>query len=410
MSTAKSATAGAGGPSPRVAIAGAGVAGLALAIRLAERGGRPLVFEARREAAFLDEGVFLTLAPNGVNGLKAIGCCDAVTGSGIDTTGIEILNARGRRLALADQSDHARVFGAPSVTIRRGRLAEILLARARAVGVEIRFGLAVAAVTESADGVRLRLGDGGAHETDIVVGADGLRSRVREMVFPEYPRPHFTGLIGNGGIVEADIPDTGGLMCMTFGNAAFFGYVKPAGWPVYWFDSYAAGESEIDGIADPAAYARAVRARHASDPSPNRAILARVGGIERNYPIYDLPPLRRWHNGRVVLIGDAAHAVGPHAGQGAAMAIEDALVLAACLEADGHHEAAFRRFEELRRARIRRVVRITARNSSQKRKSGRFGLLIRDLILPFVIPLGIRAGRELFRFRADVAPLAQPAS
>jgi hypothetical protein len=56
------------------------------------------------------------------------------------------------------------------------------------------------------------------------------------MVFPEYPRPHYTGLIGTGGITEAEISDTGGLMRMTFGSNAFFGYLKPAGQPVYWFD------------------------------------------------------------------------------------------------------------------------------------------------------------------------------
>jgi 2-polyprenyl-6-methoxyphenol hydroxylase-like FAD-dependent oxidoreductase len=123
-------------------------------------------------------------------------------------------------------------------------------------------------------------------------------------------------------------------MRMTFGSNAFFGYLKPAGQPVYWFDSYAADEADIEKINDPARYARDIRALHANDPSPNAEILDHVGVIERSYPIYDMPALPCWHKGRVVLIGDAAHAVGPHAGQGASMAIEDALVLAACLEAE----------------------------------------------------------------------------
>jgi 2-polyprenyl-6-methoxyphenol hydroxylase-like FAD-dependent oxidoreductase len=109
-----------------------------------------------------------------------------------------------------------------------------------------------------------------------------------------------------------------------------------------------------------------------------------------------------------VLIGDAAHAGGPHAGQSASMAIEDALVLATSLDAEQSHEAAFRRFEKLRRERIDQVVKLTARNSSQKRTGGRLGLLIRDLILPFLIPRGIKMGRELLRYRADLTPLEQP--
>lgn len=62
------------------------------------------------------------------------------------------------------------------------------------------------------------------------------------MVFPEYPAPHFTGLIGTGGVTEAQVADTGGVMRMTFGNNAFFGYLKVAGQPVYWFNSYSGAE------------------------------------------------------------------------------------------------------------------------------------------------------------------------
>jgi hypothetical protein len=116
-----------------------------------------------------------------------------------------------------------------------------------------------------------------------------LRSSVREIVFPEYPKPHFTGLIGTGGITEAAIPDTGGVMRMTFGNNAFFGYLKASGQPVYWFDSYAADESEIDKVTDSQAYARKIRTLHASDPKPNSEILDQVRNLERNYPIYDMP-------------------------------------------------------------------------------------------------------------------------
>jgi 2-polyprenyl-6-methoxyphenol hydroxylase-like FAD-dependent oxidoreductase len=132
-----------------------------------------------------------------------------------------------------------------------------------------------------------------------------------------------------------------------------------------------------------------------------------VGAIDRSYPIYDMPVLPSWHKGRVVLLGDAAHAVGPHAGQGASMAIEDAIVLAACLETEHDCESAFRRYEALRRDRIAHVVKLTAQNSSQKRASGWLRLLIRDFVLPLLIPIGIRKGRQLFEYRVDSDPLAQ---
>jgi 2-polyprenyl-6-methoxyphenol hydroxylase-like FAD-dependent oxidoreductase len=89
------------------------------------------------------------------------------------------------------------------------------------------------------------------------------------------------------------------------------------------------------------------------------------------------------------------------------MAIEDALVLAACVEAENHYETAFDRYEALRRDRINHVVKLTARNSSQKRTSSWLGLLIRDFILPLVIPLGVRQGGKLLQFRGLFTP-AQP--
>jgi 2-polyprenyl-6-methoxyphenol hydroxylase-like FAD-dependent oxidoreductase len=92
-------------------------------------------------------------------------------------------------------------------------------------------------VAASPDGVRLRLKDGTSHDFGILVAADGPASSVRNVVFPEYPKPHFTGLIGTGGITDPPVPDTGGVMRMTFGNDAFFGYLKAKGQPIHWFNS-----------------------------------------------------------------------------------------------------------------------------------------------------------------------------
>ena len=236
----------------------AGVGGLMLAARLAQMGRKPILFEARSETATTSEGVFLTLAPNGMNGLRTIGCDEEVKVSGIATTGIEIRNAKAKRLAFAAQSDHEAGFGAPSVTVRRGRLAEILLAKARAAGVDTRFDAQVSDVTTSPDGVgvRLQFKDGITHDFGILVAADGLGSTVHNVVFQGYPKPHFTGLIGTGGITNAPVPDTGGIMRMTFGNNAFFGYLKAEGRPVYWFNSYTLGPAKTEKSPIPPAMHR----------------------------------------------------------------------------------------------------------------------------------------------------------
>jgi len=269
----------------------------------------------------------------------------------------------------------------------------------------VQFDRRVSSVESQVYSVSLGFTDAASLSVGLVVAADGLRSQVRSQVFPDFPAPHFTGLIGAGGIVDADVPATDGLMRMTFGEQAFFGYIKTASQPVYWFNSFAADAADTVRGLDPHILADRIRQMHAGDPFPNMAILNDVESVERSYPIFDMPPLPVWSKGRVVLLGDAAHAIGPHAGQGASMAIEDALVLSSCLAETIDYDHAFTRYETLRRPRIARVVKLTRQNASRKRKSSRLGLLLRDLLLPLVISISIKVNRRLFAYRADLEPL-----
>ncbi len=387
-----------------IGICGAGIGGLVLALRLAKLGFRPMLFEARSREAALSEGEFLTLAPNGMNGLRAVDCYEAVLREGLETNAIELCNARGRRLALADQTDDRARFGARSVTVRRGTLTRILIETCEANGIIPQFDRRVSSVASHVHSVSLRFSNAVDLSVDLLVAADGLRSLVRSQIFPEFPAPHFTGLIGTGGIVDVDIPATEGVMRMTFGERAFFGYIKTATNPVYWFNSFAADSADAVRGLDPHALAERIRTMHADDPFPNAEILQQVHRVERSYPIFDMPLLPFWSRERVVLLGDAAHAIGPHAGQGASMAIEDALVLSSCLTETINHKDAFTRYEALRRPRIVRVMKLTRQNASRKRKSTRLGVLLRNLLLPLLLPIGIRAGRKLFAYRADLEP------
>ncbi len=392
-------------PKVTIGICGAGIGGLVLALRLARLGFRPILFEARSREAALSEGEFLTLASNGMNGLRAVDSCEEVLRQGLETRAIELCNARGKRLALVDQSDHLATFGTPAVTIRRGVLTGILIEKCQAEGTIMQFGRRVTKVDNLPHAVTLNFSEGAGLAVDLLVAADGLRSFVRTQVFPDYPLPQFTGLIGTGGLVDADIPATDGVMHMTFGEKAFFGYIKTASHPVYWFDSFPADTPDAVRALEPTALAAHVRQMHADDPEPNRSILRAVERIERSYPIFDMPQLPVWSSGRVVLLGDAAHAIGPHAGQGASMAIEDAVVLSSCLADTLDYGTAFARYENLRRPRIARVVKLTRQNASRKRKNSRLNLFLRDLLLPLLIPLSVRASRRLFAYRVDLDPL-----
>ena len=107
-------------------------------------------------------------------------------------------------------------------------------------------------------------------------------------------------------------------------------------------------------------------------------------------------------------MGDAAHAVAPHSGQGASLAIEDGVVLAACLAAASDHATAFARFEQLRRQRVQKAIAIGRAVGTQKQAQSWLALRLRDLMLPLFMPMGARMQEKLYAFRADRTPLAQP--
>jgi 2-polyprenyl-6-methoxyphenol hydroxylase-like FAD-dependent oxidoreductase len=392
---------------PQIAIAGAGIGGLALALALRRYGFAPVLFEKKSTEQIRTEGVFLTLAPNGVNALRALGLADAVVTEGLLTNGLAMFNERGKQLGLMDYGRHATRFGAPSVTIRRGALGGVLLDAVEAAGIDLRCGIGIEAIEHDPDGVTVH--STRSERFDALIGADGLRSLVRRTLFPELPQPRYSGLIGTGGVTWVDgIAPTNGLMNMTFGKKAFFGYLAEPGHPVMWFNTYPAPESDTGPIKDAGHYARFIESLHRDDPLDNAKIMAGVESIDRNYPIYDMPELQHWSKGRVLLTGDAAHAVAPHSGQGASMAIEDGLVLASSLDADSSVEAAFARFFRLRQERTQTVIKIGRMAGSQKHAQSWLQLKIRDLILPLVMPMGVKAQERIFHFRADQTPLAEP--
>jgi 2-polyprenyl-6-methoxyphenol hydroxylase-like FAD-dependent oxidoreductase len=391
-----------------IGIAGAGIGGLALALALKRKGYDSVMLEKRARGQVGAEGIFLTLAPNGFNALRGLGLAEAVGAKGVVTTGIELHNEHGKMLGLIDYAAHASAFGAPSTTIKRGALNETLLEAALAEGIDVRFDCAIDGLSEDGDGVTVSAG-GQSLRFDVLVAADGLRSVVRRLALPHLPKPVFNGLIGSGGIVDVpSVAPTGGLMKMTFGKCAFFGYIKHSNGPVYWFDSYPSA-TEAGRVEDPVAFTRFLQNLHRDDPLDNRAIIDAEHAVRGAYPDYDIPNLPQWFTNRIVLMGDAAHAVTPHSGQGASMALEDALVLAACIATETTPIASFRRFESLRRKRVEEAVALGRQGGQQKKAQSWLALRLRDLMLPLFVPLGQKAQERMFTYRADKTPLAMPA-
>lgn len=359
-----------------VLVIGAGIAGPVAAMALQRAGIEAVLVEAHPGPSD-GVGAFLTVQINGLRALRAVGV--DVSGPGFASPSIRLRSASGRVLGEVSTGEPLP-DGTVGVTVARAELYAALRDEAARRGIAVEYGRRLVGARRVADGVRAEFADGPAATADVLIGADGLHSRVRRLIDPAATPPRRVPLLNTGGFAPPQPTDArGGSFEMIFGRKAFFGYgVAPDG-VVWWFANPPAGPAPAD-----------VRAHllelYAADRSPARAIIASTPGELPLWETHDLPTVRRWHRDRMIVIGDAAHAVSPSSGQGASMAIEDAVELARCLR-DLPPDEAFVAYEHLRRARVERVVAHGARTSSSK-VAGPAGRVLRDALFPLLLRLG----------------------
>lgn len=377
-------------------IIGCGIAGPVLAMYLKRAGIEPVVYEARPEPD--DEaGYFMNLAPNGVAVLDTLGIREEALHGGTQTTSIVFQNHRGRRLAENRET---------TILIKRGLLCKGLREAALRRGVAVEFGKRLSEVEISPEHkVIAHFEDGSWERGDLLVGCDGVHSPTRRSVMPEAPEPRYTGLMDTGGFTRIpDVQPSDGVMRMTFGTEGFFGYqVTPSG-EVYWFENFheplEPDRQELAAILDERWREKLVDI-HSHDHEPiARIIRSTVGRIGR-WPCYDMPSLPAWYRGPVCLIGDAAHATLPSAGQGASLAMEDAIVLARCLRDEPDTQTAFSTFETLRRGRVEELVEAARTNGGRKSPINVLTRGIRDLVLPFFLRMGLKSAEKAYSYRVD---------
>ncbi|MFG6193500.1 FAD-dependent oxidoreductase [Nonomuraea sp. JJY05] len=358
-------------------IIGCGIAGPVTAMALREVGVDAEIFEAYGKGAE-DVGSFLNVASNGLAALRVLGAHRKVLSQAIPTPRMVMWSGSGKRLG--EVANGLRLDdGTVSHTVLRSDLYRTIRDEATRRGIEVSYGKRLVSYDESGDQVTARFADGTEATGDLLIACDGVHSRTRAILDPQAPAARYSGLYSFGGIVkDAGFTGEPGVYNMVFGKRAFFGYTVAGSGDTWWFANLPRRLGDIPQDWKP------VLVRAFEDDANFSAELIRRSDVQPGSPIHDLPPVPAWHRGRVLLTGDAAHATSPSSGQGASLAIEDAVVLARCLRDSGGHTEAFERFESERRPRAERVV-AYSRTISNSKAAGPVARVFRDLMLPLFL-------------------------
>ncbi|SFE62073.1 2-polyprenyl-6-methoxyphenol hydroxylase [Actinopolyspora alba] len=381
-----------------VAVVGGGVAGPTLAVGLARSGYHVTIYEAHTRRV-QDVGSFFNLAPLGRTVLEELGI-DHVLESGTVCTGISFRNHKGRWLANNPET---------TTNIMRGELSAALREAAIDEGVELKREKRLSSLTEQPDGSwELSFADGSTAEADVVVGSDGVHSDVRRHALPRAPVPSYAGVIGSGGLSEvSERFEVDGTFHMTFGLRGFFGYQVISPGRILWFENHYESEErtfkELADLTDDE-WMESLVERHRTDARELREIIRSAAGTVWRWPVYEVPQLEQWHRGTAMVIGDAAHAIQPHLGIGATLALEDAYELTAALRRQPEVTTAFAEFQADRRARVAEMCKQAQRMGSIMTPRHWWERMMRDLTLPMAIKKGIKRSEQGFGYRLHPWP------
>lgn len=369
-------------------IIGGGIAGPVTAMALTKAGLKATVYEAyHRTADGIGGG--LNIAPNGLHALGVIGAGDLVRGTGTPLRGIVLRSRRDKVLG-----EIASPPGLPPMQfVWRAELHRALHEEAASRGVDIVYGKRLVDASQTADAVRATFADGTDASGDVLIGADGIHSRVREIVDPTAPQPRYAGLLGFAApVADTGLASTKGRLHIYYGRHASFGHLVNEDTSGGWFVNLPHRDhmtvAQARQVA-PREWLQALSDVFTDDRSPASDLLHRTDPAELLVigPLETMPAVPVWSRGRLVLVGDAVHATSPSSGQGGSLAIESSVQLARCLR-DLPYDEAFVAYERMRRARVERLIASASRTN--RYKASPFARAVRDLVSPIAMKIAFR--------------------
>ena len=350
----------------KIAIVGGGIGGLTTALALSRLGLPVTVHE--RSPELVDQGAGITLAPNATRVLYHLGLGARLEETAVTPSTIEYRHYRTGEVILRMMTrDFRAIYGAPHMRLHRWDLQSALIARlAEAAPGALRLGSHVERVVTHDGHVELAFGDGRKETADIVIAADGIRSAIRESLFNPAP-PVFSGFVAWRGLVETSkLPRELHGSVVAFGQGRHLNrYLVRRGELLNFVAVARRDQWEAEGWNIPAPLDE-FRAEFSSFDEETRTIISHaVQGQVFKWGLFGRPWLEEWSCGRVVLLGDAAHPMLPFLGQGAANAIEDAMILTRCLSAEATPERAFALYQRSRQPRAREATEKAAKRGER---------------------------------------------
>lgn len=365
-------------------IIGGGIAGPVTALALRKAGIEATIHEAYPSSA-QGIGGALMVAPNGLDALRIVGADEAVRAVAQPITHMVLANGRGKPVG-----EFPGLPGMPpSMLIWRSELCRVLHQQAAAHGIAIEYGKRLLGVEQTDAGISARFSDGSSASADVLIGADGIRSAVRTLIDPQAPGPQYTGLLGFGGrVTGSGASGRSDAMYFVHGKRAFLGHWTESDGNTMWFGSlpHPTPLTAAEACAVPAAHWLEILRELYRDDFPGAALLAQTSPDQLLVTGAGeiLPPVPHWHRGRMVLVGDAAHAPSSSSGQGASLAMESAIQLARCLRDLPDLTTAFLAYEQMRRPRVEKVAADAAKTNNRK-AAGPLAKALFSLVLPIAM-------------------------